>query len=726
MTLSKAPFIQSIAKQSVVFQPTLPGYNHSFGPVYTSFKFASKARPVPDKLRHPNYGCHRNLLFNQKCRQLESQGVLLDPMANDIQAVMSHNSWVVTKPSSASIPWDKCKVKDVSLVVGLDPLNKFLMDPPGKVTKTESIYPALANWESMVSAWSDIQQSCPDLGRVHALLMSGRTLSKKERRVEDVRTYLRKCTLNKQDLVNHPLPNQMRKQFSRQYWMLDEGKTLQKVFDSCDVPCQASLLLPKETLQYSTDTKPEGQHFNVDVMEGSSQKILVLLENLTSFTNCIIFMNQTKPALREALVILTSRLKLGDHLSIRVDGQSSLSSRRKDQSLDPFGIFLDVGQPKNVNENAPADKAIREHTGRSAEDLWLSRDHRSGDNIHLDKAISSQQFANRTPSHLASSKYSSRNGKPVSVPSLKIGDMVFVKSDWSKSKARDSFVVAQLDNSKMMATVQKFPMSHFRHHPINVQYQNLYPCSAVPPTTLTDSPSLPPTPTLSIPTKTPSFTPKYVLTSTPIYTPDSDSDFDDEDFSSPLFLFPTPLREPVDDFHLPAAVDVVPLLDDPDDPKDYYIPFLDLYADPLSPPFPTLHFFQPLYGEPNYLAAGDIVAVVQDDCRCKFVFTCHSGITDVSHNSFYWNYTALDYSNPVGSYLFPGQAWGVLRGELDSVDLRDVDIVLPTMAVSTDESEADTADSDVTSVAQNEEDVIVDAVDSDVNYVTENEEEAED
>ena len=286
-------------------------------------------------------------------------------------------------------------------------------------------------------------------------------------------------------------------------------------------------------------------------------------------------------------------------------------------------------------------------------------------------------------------------------------------------------MVTHLDDSKKMATVQKFPMSHFRHHPIHVQYQNLYPCSDVPPTTLTDSPSLPLTPTLSIPTKTPSFTPKYVLTSTPIYTPDSDSDFDDEDFSSPLFLFPTPLREPVDDFHLPAAVDVVPLLDDPDDPKDYYIPFLDLYADPLSPPFPTLHFFQPLYGEPNYLAAGDIVAVVHDDCWCKVVLASHSGVKDVFHNSLYWNYTALDYSNPVCSYLFPGQAWGVLRVELASVDLSDVEIVLSTIAVSPDESDANTADSDDSSVAQNEEDVVVvDAVDSDVSYVPENEEEA--
>ena len=40
-------------------------------------------------------------------------------------------------------------MKDTRLVVGLDPLNKFLADPPGKVTKTEAIYAALANWEFM-------------------------------------------------------------------------------------------------------------------------------------------------------------------------------------------------------------------------------------------------------------------------------------------------------------------------------------------------------------------------------------------------------------------------------------------------------------------------------------------------------------------------------------------------------------------------------------------------
>ena len=35
------------------------------------------------------------------------------------------------------------------LVVGLDPLNKFLRDPPGKITKTDMIYSAISNWKVM-------------------------------------------------------------------------------------------------------------------------------------------------------------------------------------------------------------------------------------------------------------------------------------------------------------------------------------------------------------------------------------------------------------------------------------------------------------------------------------------------------------------------------------------------------------------------------------------------
>ena len=124
--------------------------------------------------------------------------------------------------------------------------------------------------------------------------------------------------------------------------MLDEISPLQKVFDTCETPCQASRILPKALFQYSTTVKPEvvGQYFHADVLEEACQKILVVRENLSSFTDAIIVINQTKATLKESLIVVLSRLKLTDSITVRVDDQSSLASLRKDKSLEPLGIYL--------------------------------------------------------------------------------------------------------------------------------------------------------------------------------------------------------------------------------------------------------------------------------------------------------------------------------------------------------------------------------------------------
>ena len=132
-----------------VFDGTLPGYNGAFGPVFADFNFASRARPSAQKLRSPAYGSCQELLFNEKCQILKSQNVLIDPLEHGVSPSLTHNSWVVRKPSSAHKSWEECKVDDVRLVVGLDPLNKFLRDPPGKITKTDTIYSAISNWKVM-------------------------------------------------------------------------------------------------------------------------------------------------------------------------------------------------------------------------------------------------------------------------------------------------------------------------------------------------------------------------------------------------------------------------------------------------------------------------------------------------------------------------------------------------------------------------------------------------
>ena len=1129
-TSEKQPLLDAISAHCEIFQPTLPGYNHSFGPVYASFSFASKARPVPQKLRFPDYGSHQNILFNQKCQQLKDQGVLIDPVAEGIQPILTHNSWVVKKPSSASLPWEKCSLKDVRLVVGLDPFNKYLADPPGKVTKTDTVYASLAQWQFMgeldfsdfyfqmkfrqqtekdkqklgylcirtalgtltftsaimgllgmdvfqdeltdkifgdlvlsghlvkmadniyfgsdtlpnfvklfknileridsanlrikaskmklniqsadilglhwskgtlspsshkldplahceppksvsalrswlgsvrfneiclpgaklayyskpldaqipanrsgkdiikwtpdllssfqtiqqilahplsvtiprqgdtiylatdactslpaggtkmfisrpgtqgflpsfnfgcrlpatlkewspceveafflnkgiektkfytnlsgnpsialtdskpvfqakqkldqgkfsaskrlqdllvnlsskrftiqllsaklpssilkmvdfasrhpvkcthssctickdtsaavcavsteypnpmllsPAAWKDIQMACPDLKRVHALLSSGKQPSKKEKKVEDIRTYLRKCTINKQGILvilkpvpfqakpnelpvipkafaytfakalhnklNHPTPHQMKIQFNRRYFMLNEDAILKQVFDFCDVPCQASKILRKETMSYSTETKSQtaGQYLNADVMVESGQQILVIRDNLTSYTDTVIIKNQTKPVLKEALLVSTSRFKLGDTTYIRVDGQSSLSSLSRDRSLESAGLFLLIGRPKNVNKNATVDKAIRElreqlikiqpeggpysptilaqatyflnsiirFTGRSARELWLSRDQQTGANISLqDSWLSDVQFENRQKSHNSSASYASHNGKPVTCPRLSPGDTVFVKSDLSKSKARPSFFVLETDDVNQLAKIQKFPMSNFRHHPIVVEYQNLFK-----PSSASQMPNILSTPIhdLDLDTSIESFRPKsalptskpfFKLSQHPHYTPDSDSDSSseyDSAQSEPGFnINGPPSPEAQEDNSFNEETDSNPSLPD----------------ETLPIPPTSVHLYQPIYGQPDYLKPGEIVLLVVGDNWLKVELNSHSGTSDAYGGSLYWNYTSEDGSYQNGGYLLPGQSWGVLRGADKDIDVAETSIILP-------------------------------------------------
>ena len=114
-TLSKqqrAPFVATITKYSQVFQPNLPGYN-SFGPVFADFQFASSARPPSQKVFTPAYGPHGQLLLHQKFLSLKNKGVLIDPLQHNITPILTNTSWLVKKPRTPPIPWEKCQEQDV-------------------------------------------------------------------------------------------------------------------------------------------------------------------------------------------------------------------------------------------------------------------------------------------------------------------------------------------------------------------------------------------------------------------------------------------------------------------------------------------------------------------------------------------------------------------------------------------------------------------------------------
>ena len=297
-------------------------------------------------------------------------------------------------------------------------------------------------------------------------------------------------------------------------------------------------------------------------------------------------------------------------------------------------------------------------------------------------------------------------------------------------------------------------MTNFRHHPIDVQYQNLFLCAD----------GAPNNPHLILPKldalnehlpipyhqhrvqssdKKPT---KSLLSPTPTYTPedqDSDSEIEENSQPLPIPLFPTPPYQPEADAVSPVQlspageplddqveaphqdhVDLLPQLHldldlaqdikdavavSPEPPRDQLAaPQQDhadllpqLHLDPVrdvhdiqNQPQQSLHLYQPLYGQKSYLKPGDIVVLVQDDYWCKVILHSHTGRRDAMNHSLYWNYSALDGSRPAGGYLFPGQAWGVLRNELVDLDLSKVDIILPdenpnNPAITTNAEEAE-------------------------------------
>ena len=93
--------------------------------------------------------------------------------------------------------------------------------------------------------------------------------------------------------------------------MPDADNVIKKVTDNCEYPCLAAKTVPRETLSFTTETKAytAGVFFNADVLVDSGQKILVIRDNLTSFTDALFVKNEQKPTLRDGLTILSTRLR---------------------------------------------------------------------------------------------------------------------------------------------------------------------------------------------------------------------------------------------------------------------------------------------------------------------------------------------------------------------------------------------------------------------------------
>ena len=140
-------FINTCREYQEVFGDDLPGYNDHYGVVKASIQFASKARPTTHRSRMPNYGKVGQKLYNEKILKMFHKGVLVDPFQLGIQPRIINDSWIIRKQSAARKPWEECTEKDVRLVTGFDPVNKFLSQIPSKASDPMDVYTSLSNWK---------------------------------------------------------------------------------------------------------------------------------------------------------------------------------------------------------------------------------------------------------------------------------------------------------------------------------------------------------------------------------------------------------------------------------------------------------------------------------------------------------------------------------------------------------------------------------------------------
>lgn len=281
--------------------------------------------------------------------------------------------------------------------------------------------------------------------------------------------------------LGHPSHHQMKSLCNRYFYALDLDKAIDQTSASCHM-CTSLKNLPHSTIPQSTELPPEvvGVSFAADVMRRAGQCIFLLRESVTSYAITSIIKDEKHTSLRDAILLACVEMRPldGPPATIRVDPAPGFVALMDDDLLQKQRIQLEVGRVKNVNKNPVAEHAIREleneilrlepggasvssvtlglatatlnarlrKNGLSARESWTQRDQFSNTQIPVvDRDIIIAKHVNRLSNHSASEKAKAPKSNRRSTPTIKIGDLIYVKGDLNKSHARDRYLVTDID-----------------------------------------------------------------------------------------------------------------------------------------------------------------------------------------------------------------------------------------------------------------------------------------
>lgn len=322
--------------------------------------------------------------------------------------------------------------------------------------------------------------------------------------------------------LNHPSRHQLKQVVCRYFHALDLDKALDQCSQSCHL-CASLQKIPSRVIEQSSSEPPAavGISFAADVIKRNRQLILVVRENASSFTTSCIIEDERRDSLRSGLLRLCLELcpLSGPHAVIRVDPAPGFASLVNDDQLRHHRISVEIGRTKNPNKNPVAEKCIAELSdeflricpeggavtpltlaiatanlntrvrarGLSAREIWYQRDQFTNSQIsHSDLELIQQQHTQRLQNHPSSEKSKAPGGRIPPAPVLQVGDLIYIISDGSKTRARDRYLIVSIDG--LWCNVRKFSGYQFRSTSYRVK---LSECFRVPDKPASPSPSQP-------------------------------------------------------------------------------------------------------------------------------------------------------------------------------------------------------------------------------------------
>ena len=277
--------------------------------------------------------------------------------------------------------------------------------------------------------------------------------------------------------LDHPLPSQLIRLFERYFTAFNVRGTCHTISEDCWL-CPSIKKFPKQLDNFTPSPSPEhpGTHMNADVLKRAGQLILVNTDRFSNFTTATIIGSEKREDLAIGLLQVITPMRHSSNVQVRTDRARALVSlsATPDSQLVNNGIEVVLGDHANPNSNASVDKTmqdlekeflrldpsgakispgllaraithlnsrIREH-GMSASQVHFARDEHTGKNLPISDSKLKQVRETR--------KDESKRHTPPPAAQVQPGQLVFIKGEGDKHKARDPLIVTKVNQGKVV------------------------------------------------------------------------------------------------------------------------------------------------------------------------------------------------------------------------------------------------------------------------------------